>query len=95
MDKQEKTILVLVFPSLGFVFLMLFSHKKSLCSRYKSGLLHFMRRKCSLVGGQVEGGSGELGPLNSPHVSGCTVGSGKDIGGRSSLKSFWACKRPK
>ena len=63
MDKQEKTILVLVFPSLVFVLLMLFSHKKSLCSRYKSGLLHFMRRKCSLVGGQVEGGSGELGPL--------------------------------
>ena len=59
MDKQEKTILVLVFPSLVFVFLMLFSHKKTLCSRYKSGLLHFMRRKCSLVGGQVEGGSGE------------------------------------
>ena len=59
MDKQEKTILVLVFPSLGFVLLMLFSHKKSLCSRYKSGLLHFTRRKCSLVGGQVEGGSGE------------------------------------
>lgn len=30
----------------------------------------------------------EVGPLNSSHVSGCTVGSGEDIGGRSSLKSF-------
>ena len=60
MDKQEKTILVLVFPSLVFVFLVLFSHTESAFSRYKSGLLHFMRRiKCSLVGGQVEGGSGE------------------------------------
>ena len=42
-----------------------------------------MRRKCSLVGGQVEGGPGG----NSAHASHCTVGCEREIGGRSSLES--------
>ena len=46
-------------------------------------LLHLMRRKCSLVGGQVEGGPGG----NSAHASHCTVGCEREIGGRSSLES--------